>query len=250
MWNVEECLVFMLIWTLDDLLTQVFLQCTREHTHHGQETTGQPPSVLSARYLGTSIPPPLITSAYQLPTGQVLNPRPLPCHNCHFREQTPPPPSFIRKPEAALWQSRGTARNWPLCIFSSRLAVTHPYCWGCQRLPPSPNPPPRGSLTVYIIRFFQVKSCCWSTGLVFFSLMRVRVGLVSPAASHQLFFIVASSRPHFNKLRPLNAPPNLQPCSRLLFNKSLFRVDLLHGFQPLLQLLPTGVSYFYSITCA
>lgn len=41
------------------------------------------------------------------------------------------------------WQSRGTARDWPLCIFSSSLAVAHPNCRGCQSLTYGPTPPRR-----------------------------------------------------------------------------------------------------------
>lgn len=75
--------------------------------------------------------------------------------------------SFIRKPEARLWQSWGTARDWPLCIFRSSLAVTHPNCRGCQSLAYTPTPPPvwlyregvtEDALIVRLIVRIQVKS--------------------------------------------------------------------------------------------
>ena len=126
-------------------------------------------------------------SAYQPPTGQVLahilrGPQPatspLSQLSLDFSEHKP---SFfffsfffffIRKPEAPLWQSRGTARDWPLCIFSSSLAVAHPDCRGCQSLACAPPAPTslwlcsqgvtRGAGRVPLITRFQVKSCFWS----------------------------------------------------------------------------------------
>lgn len=137
-------------------------------------------SVLLAGYLGTSMTTPTPSIAYCLSTSDRSGPRthtqrsptrdlsPVTTVTWLQRAETP----FIRKPEALLWQSWGTARDWPLCIFSSSLAVAHPNCRGCQSLTSTPTSPPpptsvwlcrkgitRGAFNVNLIGCFQVEAC-------------------------------------------------------------------------------------------
>lgn len=131
------------------------ITCTFTQKHNkSQAEKNRTTSVLLAGYLGASVTthaPSIAYTAYQPPTGQVLmhtfaeGPQhatsPLSQLSLDFSKQKP----LLSKPEARPWQSRGTARDWPQCIFSSSLAVAHPNCRGCQSLTCTaacPLPPP------------------------------------------------------------------------------------------------------------